>query len=62
MTCRRASLATFAIAFLMFVLPAALSAAELQPNELDLKAEGIGELQRPALKRLLGEGVSDAVL
>ena len=30
--------------------------------ELDLKAEGIGKLQRPALKRLLGKGVSDAVL
>src|ERR1700742_4193038 len=29
--------------------------------ELDLKAEGIGELQRAALERLLGEGVSDAV-
>ena len=30
--------------------------------EFDLEAEGIGELQRAALERLLGEGVGDAVL
>ncbi len=30
--------------------------------QLDLEAERIGELQRTALERLLGEGVSDAVL
>ena len=30
--------------------------------ELDLEAEGIGELQRAALERLLGESVGDAVL
>src|SRR5437588_9897513 len=30
--------------------------------ELDLEAEGIGELQRAALERLLGKGVIDAVV
>ena len=30
--------------------------------EFDLEAEGIGELQRAALERLLGEGIGDAVL
>ena len=30
--------------------------------EFELKSDGIGELQRAALERLIGEGVGDAVL
>ena len=44
------------------VAPQMMRALVHRGIELDLEAEGIGELQRAALERLLGEGVDDAVL
>src|SRR5882757_497476 len=49
-------------ALVEIVTPQQMRALLHRGVELDLETEGIGELQRAALKRLLGERVSDAVL
>ena len=44
------------------VAPQQMRALVHRRVEFELEADGIGELQRAALERLLGEGVGDAVL
>ena len=49
-------------AFIEVVAPQQMRALVHRRIEFELEAGGIGELQRAALERLIGEGVGDAVL
>src|SRR6202011_1936466 len=49
-------------AFIEVVAPQQMRALLHRRIELDLETEGIGEVQRAALERLLDEGVGNAVL